>query len=267
MTSWDLALADWQKFLEARGLPKTTVDLRLYHVRRFSTSVVSPWLVTADDLIGWFAAHSDWKPNTRRGYRASLRTFYAWAMTSGRTSHSPAAALPPIQLPRPKPRPAPDDAIAWAIMWADTRAALAIRLAAHCGMRRTEVAKAATTDVEADLLGYSLRVEGKGGHVRMVPLPNDLAREILAAPEGWLFPSPTGSHLTPHHLGKIISRHLPDGYTTHNLRHSAGTKAYQGTKDLRAVQEFLGHAKPETTAIYTQVSNEDVRAAMMAAAA
>lgn len=266
MTTWDSALNDWATFLTAIGRPKTTVDLRIYHLRRFSSCVLDPWVATMDDMLEWMAAQ-DWAPNTRRAYRQSLRSFYTWATSTGRIGSSPAEALPTVAIPRPKPRPAPDDAVAWALMWADERAALAIRLAAHCGLRRTEIAQVKTVDVEADLLGHSLRVVGKGGHVRMVPLPDDLARAILRAPAGWLFPSPKGGHLTPHHLGKIISRHLPEGYTTHNLRHSAGTKAYQGTKDLRAVQEFLGHSKPETTAIYTQVSNEDVRAAMMAAAA
>lgn len=81
----------------------------------------------------------------------------------------------------------------------------------------------------------------------------------------WLFPSPQGGHLTAHHLGKVVSRWLPEGYTTHTLRHRAGTVAYARTHDLRAVQELLGHAKPETTAIYTEVAGSAIRAAMEAA--
>ena len=101
----------------------------------------------------------------------------------------------------------------------------------------------------------------------MVPLADELAALIARRDPGWLFPSPHGGHLTPHHLGKIISSHLPDGLATHTLRHRCATVAYQVTKDLRAVQELLGHSKPETTAIYTLVPDDSVRAAMLAAAA
>lgn len=53
----------------------------------------------------------------------------------------------------------------------------------------------------------------------------------------------------------------------HTLRHRCATVAYAKTRDLRAVQELLGHAKPETTAIYTAVPDDAVRDAMRAAAA
>ena len=89
---------------------------------------------------------------------------------------------------------------------------------------------------------------------------------ILARPDGYLFPSSHGGHLTPHHLGKLVSACLPDGLTMHTLRHRCATLAYAATGDLRAVQELLGHAKPETTARYTAVSDAAVRRAMEAAA-
>lgn len=105
---------------------------------------------------------------------------------------------------------------------------------------------------------------------RLVPLEDDLARAIrerareLDSP--WLFPSSHGSHLTEAHLGKLVARHLARDLTTHTLRHRCGTVAYAGTRDLRAVQELLGHAKPETTMLYTAIPDQDIRAAMLAAA-
>ena len=114
--------------------------------------------------------------------------------------------------------------------------------------------------------GWSLRVVGKGGHVRYVPLPPVLAGELHSLPRGYAFPSPRGGHLTPHHLAKIVTRHLPAGVSTHTLRHRCATVAYAGTRDLRAVQELLGHSRPETTAGYAYVPQNAVRAAMQAAA-
>lgn len=257
----------WERYLRAAGVPESTIGQRLYHLRRLAREVGgTPGTVTFDDLVEWLAKH-DWAPNTRRAYRASLRAFYRWAMSTGRLKSSPAHLLPPIRVPRGRPRPAPEPVFRDLLGTADQRVLLAVRLAGQCGLRRGELAATRREHVEADLLGWSLRIAGKGGVVRLVPLPDDLAMTILARPPGWLFPSSHGRHLTPHHLGKIISRHLPDGLTTHSLRHRCATVAYASTRDLRAVQELLGHAKPETTAIYTAVPDGAVRAAVVAASA
>lgn len=267
MNPWNNFINDWQTYLTAAGAPVSTRDLRAYHVRRFARECDrGPWAVTTDDLIEWLAGH-DWSANTRRTYRQSFRSFWSWGVAAGHIDLSPANLIPPVRVPRGRPRPAPEAAVRFALTAADDRERLAVQLAAYCGLRRGEIARARRDDLERDLSGWSLRVTGKGGHVRMVPLPDDLAAAIRQRPEGWLFPSSHGGHLTPHHLGKLITRCLPEGLTTHTLRHRCATVAYSATHDLRAVQELLGHAKPETTAIYTLVPDNDVRAAMLAAAA
>lgn len=267
MEPWGTAIEKWTIYMRAAGSPSTTIGLRVYHLRRVGRDIGGrPEELGVEELTTWLASHS-WSPNTRRAYRASLRSFYGWAQATGRVRVSPAHQLPSVRIPRGRPRPTPDPAYRMALIVADERARLAIMLAGRCGLRRGEIAAARREDVEPDLLGYSLRVTGKGSHVRMVPLPADLAAAILRRPAGWLFPSSHGGHLTPHHLGKVVSRNLPPGLTTHTLRHRCATVAYAATRDLRAVQELLGHAKPETTAIYTAVPDGAVRAAMDAAAA
>lgn len=265
--TWELDLVAWERHMRAAGQPETTIGMRTYHVRRMAREIALPMsVIVLDDLTGWLAAQ-DWRPNTRRSYRSSLRTFYSWAMATGRAVHSPAHLLPAVKVPRARPRPAPEVAYQFALTVADDRARLAILLAAQCGLRRGEIARTRSEHVERDLVGWSLRVTGKGGHVRIVPMTDALAAMIFARPDGWLFPSSHGGHLTPHHLGKLVSRCLPDTLTTHTLRHRCATVSYAATRDLRAVQELLGHAKPETTAIYTQVPDDAIRAAMNAAAA
>lgn len=264
--SWGTDVPAWRDYQTAAGRPKTTVQLRAYHVLRVGAELRKPpHRVTLDDLVRWLAG-KDWSPNTRRAYRASLRSFYGWAIATGRIASSPAHLLPPVSIPRARPRPTPEVAYRAALAAADDRVRLALQLAGACGLRRSEVAQARREHVEADLLGWVLRVRGKGGHVRLVPLPDDVAGVIRRAPAGWLFPSPRGGHLTPHHLGKLVSAELPDGLTMHTLRHRCGTIAYGATRDLRAVQELLGHAKPETTAIYTEVPGAAIREAMESAA-
>lgn len=55
-------------------------------------------------------------------------------------------------------------------------------------------------------------------------------------------------------------------YTPHTLRHSAATRWYQATKDIRAVQELLGHESPTTTARYAGVEDDALTATVRAIA-
>lgn len=261
------SLEAWGTWLRAAGRPETTISLRMYHVRRvFSELEVDPWGVSTEQLVEYLAARS-WAAETRRSYRASLRAFYAWAMATGRRADSPAHLLPVVKVPRALPRPTPESVYREALLQADERGWLMVQLAAICGLRRGEIARVRREQVVEDLLGRSLMVLGKGGHVRSVPLPGGLAAQILGLPAGWLFPSPRGGHLTPAHVGKIVSRLLPEGWTCHTLRHRCATVAYNASHDLRAVQELLGHAKPETTAAYTLVPQDSVRALVAATSA
>lgn len=261
------ALEAWQTWLRAAGRPPTTIGLRTYHVRRVFSEIDSdPWSVTTEQLVTYLAGKG-WAAETRRSYRASLRSFYAWAQATGRRSDSPAHLLPPIKVPRSLPRPTPEVVYRAALLEADSRGRLMLELAAVCGLRRGEIARVRREDVVDDLLGRSLIVMGKGGHVRSVPLPDGLAVQLLEAPAGWVFPSPAGGPLTAAHVGKLVSRLLPEGWTCHTLRHRCATVAYHARRDLRAVQELLGHAKPETTALYTLVPADSVRALVAATSA
>lgn len=273
LTKWAREIAAWQTYMTARKLRTATIDLRVYHVTRFAREVGgTPESLTFDRLTAWVAG-KPWLPNTARAYRASLRSFYSWALATGRVTHSPPHLWLPPNVPRALPRPTPEAVYRIALRATDPRVRLAVRLGGACGLRRGEIAKAKREHVQEDLTGHCLWVRGKGGHERLVPLPDEIAREILRMPAGYLFPSSHGRHLTPAHLGKLVASELQaiearldSKLTTHTLRHRAGTRAYDQTKDLRAVQELLGHSKPETTAIYTQVSRAAVRAAMMGAA-
>lgn len=257
---WAGLLDRWAAWMLAGNTSPETVKLRRYHVGRIAQDLPDVARVSTDDLMDWLNG-KDWKPNTKRAYRASFRAFWGWAVKTGRLPYSPAHDLPQIKIPRARPRPTPDHVLRFALRVADQRARLALMLGGICGLRRGEIARSRTDHVEADIVGWALRVVGKGGHERVVPLPEEIARTIRGLPPGWLFPSPAGGHLTPGHIGVLIKDCLVT-HSAHTLRHRAGTLAYDATKDIRAVQEFLGHAKPETTAIYTEVPAASIRAAM-----
>lgn len=264
---WAREVAAFVAYMGAAGLSSNTIQMRVYHLSRVAAELGgSPASLTVDRLTAWLAAQS-WQPNTRRAYRGSLRAFYSWSMAMGRVDLSPAHQLPSVRVPRGKPRPVPEDGFRMAMRIADKRARLAIMMAGTMGLRRGEVAAAKREHLEADLLGWSMRVKGKGGHVRIVPVPDLLAAEILRRPAGYLFPSSHGGHLTPHHLGKIVSRNLPEGYATHGLRHRFGTSALKAANgNLRKVQVLMGHANIQTTTLYTSVDDEDLRAIVEAVA-
>lgn len=133
-------------------------------------------------------------------------------------------------------------------------------LACHCGLRRSEIAAVQRGDFRAG----SIRVMGKGGHVREVPITPDLGRELAAWPAGltYLCPGRWGGHVEASYVGKRLSAMLGPGWSGHTLRHRAATNAYEASGDLGAVQDMLGHASPETTRIYTRISSERVAKAV-----
>jgi integrase len=261
-------LGTWASWMRAANNRPDTIAQRVYHVRRVLRELrADPWVITTDQLVDWLGSKA-WKPNTLRSYRASLVAFYTWGQGMGRRPDNPALLIPRVRMPRGVPRPTPEAVYKAALLVADERVRLMIHLAAICGLRRGEISRLRYDDVVEDLLGWSLRIKGKGGHERMVPLPTELALELRRHANGWVFPSLSRSGpLTPAHVGKLVSRALPDGWTCHTLRHRCGTVAYARSKDLRAVQELLGHARTDTTALYTKIPAQSIREAMEAAAA
>jgi site-specific recombinase XerD len=228
----------------------------------------NPWAITAAELVAWIGAYQG-APSSRKGLRDTVRSFYLWAAAAGFVDVSPAATLPSVPVPVGIPRPAPASAVLAAIGAADDRTRLAICLGMYAGLRRMEISKVHTSDVR----GSSLYVVGKGGKHREVPIHPLLAEELTATVrrlgvpgmryEGWLFPSARGGHLSPSTIGNLVRQVLPDAWTTHTLRHRFASQAYaHGGRDLRAVQELLGHSKPETTARYTAVPDGALAAAV-----
>lgn len=276
--AWAGPLVQFVQWQQAGGRSQGTIQQRRWWIGRLAEVAPDPWRVTTQQLAVWLSC-PDWSPETRRLGRASVRTFYRWAVIAGHLERSPAEHLNAVRVPRALPRPTPSSVLAEALAIADDRQRLALMLASYAGLRRAEIAGLHTGDIGDD----NLRVTGKGGHQRFVPLHPELAAELRAevgrrrrgghgsgwsgqwaTVPGWLFPSDLqDAPLTPAHMGKVVRRCLPEGWTTHTLRHRFATSAYKGTRDLRAVQELLGHMKPETTARYAAVPDGALQAAVM----
>lgn len=272
---WEYLIGAYLIYMAAIGRPQTTIDLRKYQLQHLARSLnVEPTAITYDDLIGWFGIQ-EWKPETRRSYRSGIRGFFAWARKNGHIATNPAFELPQVKQGKPVPRPTPEHIWKAAQLAADIRVTLMLRLAAEVGLRRAEVAQVHSRDLRHGTGGAQLLIHGKGNRQRLVPITDSLAALVEAgaaghtpgaSPNGWLFPGRSG-HLHPKTVGALCSAAMPEIWTLHTLRHRAASRAYRGTRNLRAVQKMLGHSNVAVTERYTAVDDDEVRAAMMAATA
>lgn len=160
--------------------------------------------------------------------------------------------------------------------WEAARDRAVLILLYGCGLRISEALSLRHRDVP---LGETLRITGKGGKTRIVPvLP--AVREATAgylallpfvpSPDEALFRAPRGGPLSPRHVQATVQRlrgrlGLPASVTPHALRHSFATHLLGAGADLRSIQELLGHASLSTTQKYTAVDAERLMAAYAAA--
>lgn len=247
----------WSSALRAAGKSAGTVRLRVYEVTRFAAHVgVEPGDVGPDDVAEWFACH-EWARDTRRVVLYSLRSFYAWAVGTGRlpVAADPTAALGSLPPSPPRPRPLPEPLYGAALERASDDVRLMLRLAGDHGLRRAEVARVHSRDLQLDAAGWSLLVHGKGDRDRLVPLTELVAGELRRR-DGWAFPSGRGGHLAPITVGRMVARVLPDGWTMHSLRHRAATRYYALDRDLVTIRDLLGHQSLDTTRRYIQTPDD-----------
>lgn len=281
---WECEKRHFTKYLQSAARSPHTIRLRIHYVDRLARSVVEPdpWAVGIDELVD-FLSHAEWKPETRKSARASVCAFYAWGVATDRIHEhqNPARRLPRVSAPRALPRPAPSMVFRCALLAANDRDRLFLLLAGYAGLRRAEIAAVHPRDIDRDR--DVLRVHGKGGKERIVPLHPDLLTAIndelarratgghgtgwrytsLITEDSHLFPGRNG-HVGPDVPGKALTRLLVGDWTGHTLRHRFATVAYAAERDIRAVQELLGHSKPETTARYIQTPPEAKRSAVLA---
>jgi integrase/recombinase XerD len=145
----------------------------------------------------------------------------------------------------------------------------ALSVAYGAGLRVSEVANLKVSDIDSERM--TLRVEqGKGQRDRYVMLSPQLL-ELLrdwwraARPQVWLFPGQNPINpMTPRQLNRAVTAAktlagISKRVSPHTLRHSFATHLLEQGVDVRVIQVLLGHAKLETTALYTRVAVNTVR--------
>lgn len=167
---WVGPLDMWRRALIAAGRSRETIATRTDHLRRASRALGDdPRAVTPAALVEWVGGQV-WARETRRSVYASLRGFWTWAQRRGLVDVDATVELPRVAPSPPMPRPAPEAVIeAAARDQHDRRLALIVLCAAELGMRRAEIAQVHAEDLARDLLGWTLRIKGKGGRPRDVP--------------------------------------------------------------------------------------------------
>ncbi len=148
----------------------------------------------------------------------------------------------------------------------------AFSVAYGAGLRVSEVATLKVSDIDSKRM--LLRVEqGKGRKDRYAMLSPQLLELLrdwyrVARPQGWLFPGQnpvnpmTTRQLTRACHAAAEMAEIKKRVTPHTLRHSFATHLLEQNIDIRVIQVLLGHAKLETTAIYTHVATNTIRAVM-----
>jgi len=143
----------------------------------------------------------------------------------------------------------------------DPRDRLIIRLIYATGVRVSELC---SMKIEAiDLDDGVVRITGKGNKERMVFLDDATADALVEfigdRTSGPLFIGYGGKPLSTRSVQLLFRRVAPTGVTPHTIRHTYASELYRRSRNLRVVQENLGHTSIKTTEVYLHTDLEERR--------
>ncbi len=281
-----VALADWLAQLAAlKGLSANTLEAYRHDVARYlrflsehrggSAGIGAVVVTSQSDLRAWMAEERGRGLSARSLARAlsAVKGFTAWAADrTGQDATTVLSARGP-KFRRKLPRPLAEDSAAEMLFeigadaredWIAARDTAIATLLYGLGLRISEALS--LTGADYPLLP-SLRITGKGGKTRLVPVIPAAAEAVGAyaalcpfdlTPSEALFRGARGGPVNPRLIQGAMERArlrlgLPATATPHALRHSFATHLLSAGGDLRAIQELLGHASLSTTQGYTAV--------------
>ncbi len=278
--------AAYLEWMRARGASPATLRAYAADLRQLDRWLSAAGVAPEDaDLrtLRRYAAHLGtlrYAPATAARKLSAVRSVYAWMYDRGVIDRSPAALVPGPKKTRTLPATLSSaeierllDAPAGTTP-RDLRDRALLELLYGCGLRAAEACDLDLSDVR--LGAEHLRVTGKGGKQRVVPLGGAAAAALerylargrprmARAPSGRLFVSVRGRALHPSDVRRSLLRALDRAgiaeRSPHALRHTFATHLLEGGADLRSIQDLLGHASVGTTQVYTHVSVRHLRAA------
>ena len=269
--------------ISERGYAKNTIAAYSRDLSKFSDYLQSKNLseiaVSSKTIRGYLAklTQHGLSASTQARHLSALRQFYRFLQSDGRRPDNPCTNIDSPKALRPLPRTLTENEVTKLMTTARSsinpkglRTLCIVELLYSTGLRISELASLQTSSLAHD--GKLLRVLGKGGRERMLPIgePATLALDnyLRIRPSflknsletNWLFPSNSGDgHLTRRRIGQILktlsiaSNLDPNKVSPHVLRHAFASHLLANGADLRSVQIMLGHADISTTQIYTHV--------------
>ncbi|HHM04687.1 MAG TPA: site-specific tyrosine recombinase XerD [Gammaproteobacteria bacterium] len=209
-----------------------------------------------------------------------LRRFYQYLVREGRREDDPTAQVDAPKLPQTLPSVLSESEVEALLLAPDTEATLGLRdramleLLYACGLRVSELVGLPLVRVSRSQA--VVRVMGKGGRERLVPMGEEAAQWLERYLDGArpqllrgrmsdaLFVTQRGAAMTRQAFWYLIKRYARSvairvPLSPHTLRHSFATHLVNHGADLRAVQLLLGHADLSTTQIYTHVAKERLK--------
>jgi site-specific recombinase XerD len=283
---WPEVLARFDRDLKARGSAANTRRAYAVDLQQFAAWAtgrgLEPGSITYRELRTYAAALSE------RGLErvsvarklAAVRSLYAHLVAIEEAAQNPAELLPNPKRASRLPRVLGRDEIETLLDRIPAGTSLEIpdramfELAYSCGLRCSEIIQLDAGDPDFD--SEVLRVTGKGGRTRLVPIGEPaqraLDRYLTAARPSLemgrdteaLFLSRRGRRLSASDVRRRLERWVREasvasGVSPHTLRHSFATHLLEGGADLRSIQELLGHASVSTTQVYTRVEPSRLR--------
>ena len=243
---------------------------------------VDPLSVKLEDLEHFAAMLSDHGISAKSQARilSGVRSFYRYLVLDGYLDVDPTELLESPHLPQHLPEYLSTeevDALENSIDLTSNeghRNRAIIEVFFSCGLRVSELTNLKLSDLFLPQ-GF-IRVNGKGGKQRLVPISEraihelelwfDDRRQMKIKPgeEDYVFLNRRGHHLTRTMILIMVKRQaeaagIKKTISPHTLRHSFATALLKGGADLRIIQELLGHADLGTTEIYTHMDDESLR--------
>ena len=261
-----------ESFIVARSYSPASARQRRHLLGQFVALAGHPTVDQLDTALvyDWWAQLAHLADATRRAHLSAVRQFIRHLNTIGVLDTDPTVTLTPPRLHHAPPVTiTPLEALRFLAAIRNQRDRMAAALMLGCGLRAGDVTR---LDVDSvDMSQRILRVDGKGGKVRLVPIPDvvaDMLRTHLAGLEpGALIRTPCGHRLSPGQLRYRLTRELyrsgikhgpHDGRSSHVLRRTCATTLLENGATLPAVQAILGHTQLSSTQRYLAVP--DVKA-------
>ena len=272
-----------------RGASVNTIDAYGHDLKIFLQYLAEEkkWVldVTLDDLQHFAAGlHETVGPRSQCRVLSGVRSFFRFLVLDGYIEQDPSELLESPVIPDHLPEyltPAEVDLLEDSLppdKAESQRNRAIIEVLFSCGLRVSELVNLQLSQLYIE--EKYVRVWGKGSKERLVPLSDRAVAElqdwfcdrdqlkIKPGEEGYVFLNRRGHHLTRTMILIMLKQTaeaagLKKTISPHTLRHSFATALLEGGADLRVIQMLLGHESIGTTEIYTHVTNQSLREAVL----